>query len=178
MQVKTLTTDTTTRERLARLSTLAISVDELFIDKAQRLLDVFVSDPTDVLSLGLVAEPGKYEKRFLFGDGMTSAWAFAWGAGASTPIHDHHCPCVVGVVDGTVLEEWFEPEDEGSEFVRLAKAHDRPRGAITALRPRRPNIHRIRNIGSDMAMTVHIYGFNHKAVATSVDREYLARELS
>ena len=59
MQVKTLTTDTTTRERLARLSTLAISVDELFIDKAQRLLDVFVSDPTDVLSLGLVAEPGK-----------------------------------------------------------------------------------------------------------------------
>jgi predicted metal-dependent enzyme (double-stranded beta helix superfamily) len=168
----TATNGDAVQARFARMSSLAVSVDEIFIEKAQHLLDAFIADPSDVLSLGLQAAPGEYTKRFLFGDGMTSVWVFAWGPGARTPIHDHHCPCVVGVVDGSIVEEWFEPTNEASDFVRLAKSHVRLQGAVTALRPRRPNIHRIRNEGSEMAITAHIYGFNYKAVTTSVDREY------
>lgn len=171
--MNSITADVTAaNQRFARISALAVTVDEIFIEKARALVDIYASDPADILALGLSAGPRAYEKHFLFGDGMTSAWAFAWGPGASTPIHDHHCPCIVGVVHGAILEEWFEPIAEGSDLARLTKSHERVQGAVTALRPRHPNIHRMRNVGAETAITMHIYGYNHKAATSSIDREY------
>ncbi|HEX7390544.1 MAG TPA: cysteine dioxygenase family protein [Acidiphilium sp.] len=155
---------------LARMAALAVSVEDIFIDRAKSVLQVLMADPAEILSLGLVAGTGSYTRRFLFGDGMMSAWAFAWGPGAATSIHDHHCPCVVAVLDGAVTESWYEPA--GGETVRLVQSMVRTRGHIAALRPLRPNIHRMSNDGESRAVTVHIYGFNHKVVTSSIDREY------
>jgi predicted metal-dependent enzyme (double-stranded beta helix superfamily) len=154
------------------MAALAVSVDESFIDRARNVLQILINDPTAVLSRQLSAQAGEYTRHFLFGDGMTSAWAFAWAPGSKTPIHDHHCPCVFSVLDGVVTESWFEQVGEG-ETVRLIGSKSRDKGHIAALRPSRPNIHRMSNDGDALAITVHIYGFNRRVVASSVDREYL-----
>jgi 3-mercaptopropionate dioxygenase len=96
--------------------------------------------------------------------------------GYSTPIHDHTTWGLVGVWSGEEEEERFVRTDDGSDPVR---ARLRAVGTVTnapisvcRLLPPDQEIHRIRNLGSEPACSIHIYGgYLHGHLRHSFDPE-------
>ena len=102
---------------------------------------------------------GKYEGI----DHSFSLQVFVWPPGTETKIHDHSCWGVYCCVVGSLREERYERQDDGSrlDHARLKKAWElmwsREDGASSVL-PHDGGIHRVGNPGDRTAISVHLYG--------------------
>jgi predicted metal-dependent enzyme (double-stranded beta helix superfamily) len=103
-----------------------------------------------------------------------SVWAMIWAPGSKTSIHDHHCSCCFGIVSGALVERRYSCVDEGQ--VTLSREVIRRSGFVACFQPSGPNIHQMSNDFSDEAISLHIYGFDHRMHASSIHREYQALE--
>jgi predicted metal-dependent enzyme (double-stranded beta helix superfamily) len=98
-------------------------------------------------------------------DGTFSVLGLVWRPGQTTRIHDHITWCVVGVLQGT------EHEDLYDEQLHLIGANDNQPGTVSGFAPP-GDIHRIRNTGTETAISLHVYGTDISRVATSARRYY------
>ena len=98
-------------------------------------------------------------------DGTFSILGLVWRPGQSTRIHDHITWCVVGVLSGIEHEELFD------EALNPIGTRDNPPGEVSGFAPP-GDIHRIRNGGSETAISLHIYGTDITRVGTSARRYY------
>jgi 3-mercaptopropionate dioxygenase len=98
-------------------------------------------------------------------DGTFSILGLVWRPGQSTRIHDHITWCVVGVLQGTEHEELFD------EALNPIGARDSHPGEVSGFAPP-GDIHRIRNTGSETAISLHIYGTDITRVGSSARRYY------
>jgi 3-mercaptopropionate dioxygenase len=98
-------------------------------------------------------------------DGTFSILGLVWRPGQSTRIHDHITWCVVGVLAGTEHEELFD------EALNPTGARDNHPGEVSGFAPP-GDIHRIRNHGSETAISLHIYGTDITRVGSSARRYY------
>ena len=73
-----------------------------------------------------------------------------------TPIHDHVTWCVFGVVQGVEYEELFRLDEEDECLVE-AGSNSNPAGDVSGFAPP-GDIHRVRNAGDDVAISIHVYG--------------------
>jgi predicted metal-dependent enzyme (double-stranded beta helix superfamily) len=143
-----------------------------YLAAARAVLRELVAMPDLIQRLPLERKPGGYTRNLLAGDDAVSVWAIVWGEGAATSIHDHHCSCCFGVVAGTVTETWYRAID-ATRAVATAE-QERQAGYVACMLPSGPNIHRMRNFGPGEAISIHIYGFDHEAHASSIETEYTA----
>jgi predicted metal-dependent enzyme (double-stranded beta helix superfamily) len=96
-------------------------------------------------------------------DGSYSLQVFVWPEGSRTQIHDHTTWGAYCCVAGSMLEERYERLDDGSqlEHARLKKvwqlSWSREDGVSSVL-PYDEGIHRVGNLGSKRAISVHLYG--------------------
>jgi 3-mercaptopropionate dioxygenase len=107
----------------------------------------------------LHAEPG----------GAFSVVAMVWRPGQSTPIHDHVTWCVTGVIQGTEHEERYRLSSDG--WLEQDGTADSSTGDVAALAPP-GDIHRVLNLGSDTAISLHIYGTDVSRLGSSIRRVY------
>ena len=98
-------------------------------------------------------------------DGTFSILGLVWRPGQSTRIHDHITWCVVGVLAGTEHEELFD------EALNPIGERDNHPGEVSGFAPP-GDIHRIRNHGSETAISLHIYGTDITRVGSSARRYY------
>jgi 3-mercaptopropionate dioxygenase len=98
-------------------------------------------------------------------DGSFSILGLVWRPGQSTRIHDHITWCVVGVLAGTEHEELFD------ESLNPAGVRDNRVGEVSGFAPP-GDIHRIRNDGSETAISLHIYGTDITRIGSSARRYY------
>jgi predicted metal-dependent enzyme (double-stranded beta helix superfamily) len=88
--------------------------------------------------------------------------ALVWMPGQMTPIHDHSCWGVMGIVQGSLEEVCFDRLDDGSrpDFAELAQSRgtDVGRGSVAYLLPPYEEIHRIGNTSGQPTVSVHVYG--------------------
>lgn len=138
--------------------------------KARHLLQQCLAQSDLIADLPLVRRPGSYERNFLFGDHTMSVWAMVWDRGAMTSIHDHHCSCAFLVVSGQLTERWFEPSGTDT-VVRTAEMVRRPR-FMACMVPTGPNIHQMLNTGDEVAVSLHVYGYDRALHNSSVEHEY------
>jgi 3-mercaptopropionate dioxygenase len=103
-------------------------------------------------------------------DGSFSVCALVWRPGQETPIHDHVTWCVVGVVQGAEHEELFALRDGETALESVGRAVNET-GAVSGFAPP-GDIHRVRNHGSDVAISLHVYGADISRLGTSVRRTY------
>ena len=85
-------------------------------------------------------------------------------------MHDHVTWCVFGVLQGTEYEELYAPRDGGTwleEVGRNASAA----GEVSGFAPP-GDIHRVRNIGDGIAISLHVYGADITRLGSSVRRVY------
>lgn len=89
-----------------------------------------------------------------------SVVALVWLPGQKTPIHDHICWCVVGVYEGIERERRFSLREDAQGNRWLLPLTDERvfPGQTSALVPPEENIHQVRNAGTDLAISIHVYG--------------------
>ncbi len=98
-------------------------------------------------------------------DGAFSILGLVWRPGQTTRIHDHITWCVVGVLSGIEHEELFD------EALNPIGTRDNPPGEVSGFAPP-GDIHRIRNVGDEIAISLHIYGTDITRVGSSARRYY------
>jgi predicted metal-dependent enzyme (double-stranded beta helix superfamily) len=111
--------------------------------------------PEDYCSHTLHVEP----------DGSFSIIAVVWRPGQFTRIHDHTTWCALGVIQGVEHEELFDAEGN------LIGYDDNPVGYAGGFAPP-GDIHRVRNIGEETAISIHVYGTDVERIGGSVRRYY------
>jgi predicted metal-dependent enzyme (double-stranded beta helix superfamily) len=103
-------------------------------------------------------------------DGSFSVTAMVWRPGQVTPIHDHVTWCVFGVLAGIEYEELYSVSADGRFLREVGRNQGRP-GEVSGFAPP-GDIHRVRNIGDDVAVSLHVYGADITRLGSSVRRTY------
>ncbi|WP_298951338.1 cysteine dioxygenase family protein [uncultured Methylobacterium sp.] len=158
------------RDLMAALGRSAQAGGRDYLVTARAVLRRLVADPDLVDAARLDRRPGALSRNLLFGAGGISVWAMVWSPGAATPVHDHHCSCCFGILGGALRETWFRAVSP-THAVTTAEVIRRP-GFVACMLPSGPNLHRIVNDGPEEAISIHVYGYDHEAHASSVDRTY------
>jgi len=88
--------------------------------------------------------------------------ALVWMPGQSTPIHDHSCWGVMGILENSLEEVCYDRLDDGSrpDFAELEQSRgtDVGRGSVAYLLPPFEEIHRIGNTSNKPTISLHVYG--------------------
>lgn len=104
-----------------------------------------------------------------------SVMSLVWLPGQATPIHDHICWCVVGVLQGREYEERFSLREDASGARWLVRqGADVPvhLGETSTLVPPEENIHRVRNGCDGLAISIHVYGADLSVIGTSINQRF------
>ena len=141
-----------------------------YLAAAQSVLERMVTTPGLLDAANLARKPGGYGRTLLFGDDDVSVWAMVWDAGSRTPVHDHHCSCCFAMLKGELSEVSFRAVGESAAL--MTEETRLEAGAVRCMLPSVPNLHQMVNSGSAEAISIHIYGFDHRTSTSSVDREY------
>ena len=103
-------------------------------------------------------------------DGSFSIAAMVWRPGQVTAIHDHVTWCVFGVLQGVEHEELFRLDEEIECLVEIGTSTNKA-GDVNGFAPP-GDIHRVRNVGDETAISIHIYGTDVSRIGSSVRRYY------
>jgi predicted metal-dependent enzyme (double-stranded beta helix superfamily) len=111
-----------------------------------------------------VGVPDRYTRHLLHKDpqGRFIVLALVWQPGQVTPIHDHSCWGVMGLVTNTLEEHCYERLDDGSRpgFCELEQTRgmDVSKGGVSYLLPPYEEIHWIGNTSGRPTISLHVYG--------------------
>jgi 3-mercaptopropionate dioxygenase len=103
-------------------------------------------------------------------DGSFSVCALVWRPGQVTPVHDHVTWCVFGVLQGTEYEELYALRDGGTWLEEVGR-NAASAGEVSGFAPP-GDIHRVRNTGAGIAISLHVYGADITRLGSSVRRIY------
>ena len=88
--------------------------------------------------------------------------ALVWNPGQMTPIHDHSCWGVMGILQNSLEEICYDRLDDGTrpDFAELEQSRgtDVGKGSVAYLLPPYEEIHRIGNTSNAPTISLHIYG--------------------
>ncbi|SFL53329.1 cysteine dioxygenase [Methylobacterium pseudosasicola] len=155
---------------LADLALAARRSPDAYLASARTTLLNILARPDLLDRTRLVAPPEGLGRNLLFGTRALSVWAMVWSPGAVTPVHDHHCSCCFGLLSGSLRETWYRPISDTHAVATLDVV--RSPGYVACMMPSGPNLHRIANDGPEAAISIHVYGYDHRAQASSVHRTY------
>jgi predicted metal-dependent enzyme (double-stranded beta helix superfamily) len=119
-----------------------------------------------------LGDPGGYRCHVLHTepDGSFSVTAMVWRPGQVTPIHDHVTWCVFGVLQGIEYEELYTVGADGSYLEEVGRSENLT-GVVSGFAPP-GDIHRVRNSGDSVAISMHVYGADITRLGSSVRRTY------
>jgi 3-mercaptopropionate dioxygenase len=117
-------------------------------------------------------DPARYQSHLLYAepDGSFSVAAMVWLPGQETTIHDHVAWCATAVLQDREHEEIFALADGGRALELVARRANRP-GSVSGFAPP-GDIHRVRNTGDRVAISMHVYGADISRLGNSIRREY------
>lgn len=120
----------------------------------------------------LLGDPDGYRCHVLHvePDGAFSVTAMVWRPGQVTPIHDHVTWCVFGVLQGIEYEELYAVSPDGLSLTEVG-SNKGLTGEVSGFAPP-GDIHRVRNIGDGVAVSLHVYGADITRLGSSVRRTY------
>jgi len=163
---------TTAMTRLVEGTTAAAS---RVLEEPQGVLDAIRGSLLDLDLLAAEhrrASPDRYTRHLVYADpnGLFSVLALVWGPGQGSPVHGHHTWCAVGVCSGELVETFYRHEPGMAEPVAIREVHRRP--GDHCFDAGGPGIHRIRNDGDEVAISIHVYGVGADRISTGVNRIY------
>jgi predicted metal-dependent enzyme (double-stranded beta helix superfamily) len=117
-------------------------------------------------------DPETYRSHVLHSepDGSFSIVALVWRPGQVTRIHDHVTWCVFGVIQGIEWEEQFTLDERSGCLVEAGYTVSEA-GAVSGFAPP-GDIHRVRNAGDHVAISIHIYGTDVSRIGSGARRDY------
>jgi predicted metal-dependent enzyme (double-stranded beta helix superfamily) len=102
--------------------------------------------------------PDHYVRHVLHAGADHTVLALVWRPGQMSPVHGHRSWCALGIHHGVMTETVFAP---GQQWPEPRTCAQRKVGA-TSHAPADPNaIHRLANLGTETAISIHVYGAHH-----------------
>jgi predicted metal-dependent enzyme (double-stranded beta helix superfamily) len=103
-----------------------------------------------------------------------SIMSMVWLPGQMTPIHDHICWCVVGVLQGVECEQRYSLRErpDGKRWLAPVGEDDLYPCQVAGLVPPEENIHQVWNGGQDIAISIHIYGEDLSVYGSSINQRF------
>jgi predicted metal-dependent enzyme (double-stranded beta helix superfamily) len=120
-------------------------------------------------------DPDRYRQHILYvhPEGAYSIVSLVWTPGQATPIHDHHCWCVVGVLDGVEHETQFHLiADRTDEWLLVTSDRLNEAKSVCPLMPPDENIHRVENATQGTSISIHVYGADIAQLGSSIHRVF------
>lgn len=116
------------------------------------------------------ANPDRYARHVLHADpeNRYALLAIAWGPGQHSPVHGHYCWCGVAVYNGELTETCYE--EQGRERIPIEIGKVRRRAGDLWFDMPLAGIHRIENHGTEVAVSLHVYGIEKDRINTGVNR--------
>jgi len=107
-------------------------------------------------------------------EGCYSLVALVWRPGQATPIHDHRCWCVVGVLEGEEHEERFHLVDQdGRRALVVTGSTRQATGSVCTLVPPEENIHRVSSAApTGVTVSLHVYGDDISQCGSSINHVF------
>jgi predicted metal-dependent enzyme (double-stranded beta helix superfamily) len=133
--------------REVSLATKRLCADDRWLDERRR-----------------VGNPDCYTRHLLHRDHRNRfvVLALVWMPGQMTPVHDHSCWGVMGLIQNSLEEVCFSRLDDGSRAdfaeLELSRVTDVGQGGVAYLLPPFEEIHRIGNTSSRPTISLHVYG--------------------
>jgi 3-mercaptopropionate dioxygenase len=117
-------------------------------------------------------DPETYRSHVLHSepDGSFSIVALVWRPGQVTRIHDHVTWCVFGVIQGIEYEEQFTLDESSGCLVEAGYTVNEA-GDVSGFAPP-GDIHRVRNAGDRVAISIHIYGTDVSRIGSGARHDY------
>jgi predicted metal-dependent enzyme (double-stranded beta helix superfamily) len=137
---------------------------------AQQVADVLTAmkpGPHLLTEAERAGSPENYCRHTLYTEAAFSLSAVVWRPGQVTEIHDHLVWCSFMVLQGAETETLYDID--GDHLVEIGE-RQRPAGSVSGVAPP-DDIHRVRNTGDIVAITLHAYGAD-LSNGTSVRRTY------
>jgi predicted metal-dependent enzyme (double-stranded beta helix superfamily) len=113
--------------------------------------------------------------RHLLHEDAEGGWAVAalvWRPGQMSPVHAHHAWCAVGVHRGVLTETFYDLPQGEDGAPRLSGVALRRPGEITHGPARLDAIHRLANLGTETAISIHAYGLPYGRFCSDLNRVY------
>jgi predicted metal-dependent enzyme (double-stranded beta helix superfamily) len=116
---------------------------------------------------GIACPPSRarYSRHLLDGDDNHCVLAIVWMPGQMSPVHGHRTWCTLGVHRGSLTETMFR---DGEEGLRLIRSRQLREGALSHA-PAGGAIHRVANLGTEIAISIHVYGVPYDRLGHDVN---------
>jgi predicted metal-dependent enzyme (double-stranded beta helix superfamily) len=167
------------RSRLAAMiADISAALDRARADPAAAVAATLAVHAADPLLLSGHDCPCRAEGyvRHLLHEDTAQGWAVAalvWRPGQMSPIHAHKAWCAVGFHRGALTETFYAPGEHPDRPVQVGAALRRP--GETSHGPARPDaIHRLANLGTETAISIHAYGLPYARFCTDLNRVFPA----
>lgn len=144
-------------------------------EEAAGLLHALLQVPTFLDPRHRVSAADHYRQHLIHvgAGGRYSLVALVWRPGQSTPIHDHRCWCVVGVLTGQEHERRFQLRtDVDSKWLCPTEDVAYDPGTVCTLVPPDEDIHQVRNASTETTISLHVYGTDISVHGTSINRVF------
>ena len=130
------------------------------LEEGEKLLHALVSHDDWLPDEFAAPSPESYRQYLLYCDPLErfSVVSFVWMPGHRTPIHDHTVWGLVGVMRGEEMCEEF------SASIQKVNSHKSKPGEVDRVSPAIGDIHVVSNAGTEIALSIHVYGANIGAV--------------
>ncbi len=139
------------------------------------VLGAHAADPLLLLGRDCPCRAESYVRHLLHED-TAAGWAVAalvWRPGQMSPIHAHKAWCAVGFHRGLLTETFYAPGESPDSAVQLGAVLRRP--GDTSHGPARADaIHRLANLGTETAVSIHAYGLPYARFCTDLNRVFPA----
>jgi predicted metal-dependent enzyme (double-stranded beta helix superfamily) len=134
-------------------------------------LAAHAADPLLLLGRDCPCRAETYIRHLLHED-TEQGWAVAalvWRPGQMSPVHAHRAWCAVGVHRGVLTETFYAPSADDAPPTPVATLLRRP--GDTSHGPARADaIHRLANLGTETAISIHAYGLPYSRFCTDLNR--------
>ena len=164
----------------ARLDALIAAVGEAVHspeqDRARAVAEAMAPHTTDPTLLAGRSCPCSGERyvRHLLHEDVEQGWAIAalvWRPGQMSPVHAHHAWCAVGFHRGILAETFYALGESGPvpSSIVMRRPGDSSYGPARA-----DAIHRLANLGTEVAISIHAYGLPYARFCTDLNKIYAA----
>lgn len=150
-------------ERYVRRMTTVVETlsdnEPKLLDTAETLLAELIREDDWLPCSFATPSEQSYRQYLLYRDRTNrfSIVSFVWQPGQTTPVHDHTIWGLVGVLRGEESCEEFAAPIAGTPM-RKTGEHRLSTGEVDRVSPNIGDVHRVSNLGSSTAVSIHVYG--------------------
>jgi predicted metal-dependent enzyme (double-stranded beta helix superfamily) len=130
--------------------------------KLKPKLEALITSSSPIPSSAFSPRQDRYAMNLIYKpkDERFSVIGAVWKPGQTTPIHDHLTWAMIGTYRGQERESIFRRSDNlsNAHYAKLQKVSERTnqKGHVTVLGS--SGIHRVDNVASEPALSIHVYG--------------------